>query len=152
MGNLKERESRRKASVVGSIIEQPAEETKQRSAGRGRPKEDRELRKRVSLSVLPSLYEDIQKIAQTVHNWQKGGNYEDTAGFCRSAKLDEIRKNDYILTPGRYVGTVRDESDNLTFAEKMKPLVAEYNTQLKEAAILDAKIKANLLSLGFEVK
>lgn len=32
-------------------------------AGRGRPKEDRELRKRVSLSVLPSLYEDIQKIA-----------------------------------------------------------------------------------------
>ena len=68
MGNLKERESRRKASVVGSIIEQqPAEETMQtfreRSTGRGRPKEDRELRKRVSLSVLPSLYEDIQKIA-----------------------------------------------------------------------------------------
>lgn len=65
MGNLKERESRRKASVVGSIIEQqqPAEETMQRSSGRGRPKEDRELRKRVSLSVLPSLYEDIQKIA-----------------------------------------------------------------------------------------
>ena len=63
MGNLKERESRRRASVVGSIIEQqPAEETTQRSVGRGRPKEDRELRKRVSLSVLPSLYEDIQKI------------------------------------------------------------------------------------------
>lgn len=64
MSNLKERENRRKASVVGSIIEQqPAEETTQHSAGRGRPKEDRELRKRVSLSVLPSLYEDIQKIA-----------------------------------------------------------------------------------------
>ena len=64
MGNLKERESRRRASVVGSIIEQqPAEETKRHSVGRGRPKEDRELRKRVSLSVLPSLYEDIQKIA-----------------------------------------------------------------------------------------
>ena len=64
MGNLKERESRRRASVVGSIIEQqPEEETKQRSASRGRPKEGRELRKRGSLSVLPSLYEDIQKIA-----------------------------------------------------------------------------------------
>lgn len=50
MGNLKDRESRRRASVVGSIIEQ-------------QPTEDRELRKRVSLSVLPSLYEDIQKIA-----------------------------------------------------------------------------------------
>ena len=56
MGNLKDRESRRRASVVGSIIEQqPTEEPKQRSTGRGRPKEDRELRKRVSLSVLPSL-------------------------------------------------------------------------------------------------
>ena len=64
MGNLKERESRRRASVVGSIIEQqPSGETMQRSTSRGRPKEDRELRKRVSLSVLPSLYEDIQKIA-----------------------------------------------------------------------------------------
>ena len=50
MGNLKDRESRRRASVVGSIIEQqPAEETTQRSAGRGRPKEDRELRKRACL-------------------------------------------------------------------------------------------------------
>ena len=64
MGNLKDRESRRRASVVGSIIEQqPAEETTQRSSGRGRPKEDRELKKRISLSVLPSVYEDIQKIA-----------------------------------------------------------------------------------------
>lgn len=64
MGNLKERENRRRASVVGSIIEQqPAEEITQHSADRGRPKEGRELRKRVSLSVLPSLYEDIQKIA-----------------------------------------------------------------------------------------
>ena len=64
MSNLKDRESRRRASVIGSIIEQqPTEETMQRSAIRGRPKEDRELRKRVSLSVLPSLYEDIQKIA-----------------------------------------------------------------------------------------
>ena len=64
MGNLKERENRRRASVVGSIIEQqPAEKTTQHGVGRGRPKENRELRKRVSLSVLPSLYEDIQKIA-----------------------------------------------------------------------------------------
>ena len=64
MGNLNERDSRRRAAVVGSIIgQQPTEEPKQRSTGRGRPKEDRELRKRVSLSVLPSLYEDIQKIA-----------------------------------------------------------------------------------------
>lgn len=64
MSNLKDRESRRKASVIGSIIDQqPTEAQQQHSIGRGRPKENRELRKRVSLSVLPSLYEDIQKIA-----------------------------------------------------------------------------------------
>lgn len=60
MGKLEERESRRRSSVVGSIVDSvPAAA----SGKKGRPKEDRETKKRVSLSVLPSLYEDIQKIA-----------------------------------------------------------------------------------------
>lgn len=58
MSKLEERENRRR-SIVGSIIEEPVA----KASGRGRPKEDRELKKRISLSVLPSLYEDIQKIA-----------------------------------------------------------------------------------------
>lgn len=58
MSKLEERENRRK-SIVGSIIEEPVA----KASGRGRPKEDRELKKRISLSVLPSLYEDVQKIA-----------------------------------------------------------------------------------------
>ena len=63
MSNLQERESRRKASIVGSMIEKPIEKAVG-SSGRGRPKEEgRELKKRISLSVLPSLYDDIQKIA-----------------------------------------------------------------------------------------
>lgn len=63
MSNLQEREIRRRASIVGSMLEKPAEKAPG-SGGRGRPKEEgRELKKRISLSVLPSLYEDIQKIA-----------------------------------------------------------------------------------------
>lgn len=63
MSKLEERENRRKsASIVGSIIGEPAA-AGANSAGRGRPKEDRELKKRISLSVFPSVYEDIQKIA-----------------------------------------------------------------------------------------
>ena len=54
------REKRRRTSVVGSIVEGALVASR---SGRGRPKEDREIKKRVSLSVMPSLYEDIKKIA-----------------------------------------------------------------------------------------
>ena len=59
MSKLEERESRRRASIVGNMIEKPTEKTPG-SRGRGRPKEEgRELKKRIGLSVLPSLYEDM---------------------------------------------------------------------------------------------
>ena len=61
MSKLEERESRRR-SAVGKFVEQTPMAAAS-SGRRGRPKEDRELKKRISLSVLPSLYEDIQKIA-----------------------------------------------------------------------------------------
>lgn len=60
MGKLEDRENRRRASVIGPIAGVGPEEPDER---KGRPREDRETKKRVSLSVLPSLYEDIQKIA-----------------------------------------------------------------------------------------
>ncbi len=60
MSKLEERESRRRSSVVGSMVDSAPAAA---SGKKGRPKEDRETKKRVSLSVLPSLYEDIQKIA-----------------------------------------------------------------------------------------
>ena len=61
MSKLEERESRRK-SIVGNMIESSSSEGSG-SGMRGRPKEERELKKRISLSVRPSLYDDIQKIA-----------------------------------------------------------------------------------------
>lgn len=62
MSKLEERESRRRSAAVGKFVEQtPMVDTS--SGRRGRPKEDRELKKRISLSVLPSVYEGIQRIA-----------------------------------------------------------------------------------------
>lgn len=94
--------------------------------------------------------EDIKKISDTYHAWRgEGGKYEDIAGFCKSATLDEIRKHEHILAPGRYVGFEPEEEDDEAFAEKMKRLAAELSKQMVEGKKLDEEIKKNLESIGY---
>lgn len=88
--------------------------------------------------------EDIAKIAETFHAWQADKDYEDEAGFCFSATLEDIQKNDFVLTPGRYVGAAEQDEDDESFAEKMSRLTAQLKDQLEESAKLEAQIKANL--------
>ena len=64
--------------------------------------------------------EDIKKIADTYHNFQNNENYENIKGFCYSATIEDIKLNDYVLTPGRYVGVVDAEDDGIPFEEKMR--------------------------------
>jgi type I restriction-modification system DNA methylase subunit len=71
------------------------------------------------------------------------------SGFCKAAKLDDIRKHGYVLTPGRYVGAEAAEDDGEPFGEKMKRLTATLREQQAEAAKLDAAIAANLKALGY---
>lgn len=96
--------------------------------------------------------EDIQKIADTYHNWKKDENYEDVLGFCKSATEEEISKHDFILTPGRYVGTEKEEDDGIPFEDKMKELTSELAKQMEEGKHLDEEIKKNLESIGFKVE
>lgn len=95
--------------------------------------------------------EDIQKIADTFHAWQHGEAYADILGFCFSAKLDDIRKHEHVLTPGRYVGAEAQEDDGEAFADKMARLTAQLATQFEESAKLEAEIKKNLAGLGYAV-
>ena len=89
--------------------------------------------------------EDIAKVAKAYHDFKtQNGEYQDVAGFAKVATLDEIKEQDYVLTPGRYVGSEEVEEDDEAFAEKMQRLTAELNEQFAKSHELEAKIKANL--------
>ena len=97
---------------------------------------------------------DIEKIAGAYHNWRGKEwekTYRDEPGFCKSATLEEIRKNNYVLTPGRYIDFKEAEDDSETFDEKMKLLTATLKQQMDKAGELDAAIKSNLAKLGFNI-
>ncbi|MEK6940093.1 MAG: SAM-dependent methyltransferase, partial [Nanoarchaeota archaeon] len=95
---------------------------------------------------------DIKRISDTYHAWRgEGGKYSDVLGFCKSATLDEIRKHEHILTPGRYVGAEEVEEDMEEFAEKMKRLTSELSKQMQEGKKLDEEIKKNLAGIGWKV-
>jgi type I restriction enzyme M protein len=94
--------------------------------------------------------EDIQKIAETYHNWRNpDGDYEDIKGFCRSATIEGIMNLDYVLTPGRYV-KLPDEEDDFDFKERFTQLKAEFEEQLKEEAGLNRQILENLSKIKME--
>ncbi len=96
--------------------------------------------------------EEIAKIAQTYHAWRgekEAGKYEDIAGFCNSAKLDEIAAHGYVLTPGRYVGAEEVEDDDEAFEEKMLHLTQKLEQQFEESARLVVAIRDNLRRLGY---
>lgn len=72
-------------------------------------------------------------------------------GFCKSVKIEEIKKQGYILTPGRYVGIEEMEEDEEAFEEKMKKLTSELSGQFKKSKDLEKEIKNNLKGLGYEI-
>lgn len=96
--------------------------------------------------------EDIDLIAGTYHNWRNpDGNYEDVAGFCKVATIDEVAKLNYVLTPGRYVG-LADEEDDFNFVERFTSLKTELENQIAEEDALNKRIINNLSKIKPYVK
>lgn len=100
--------------------------------------------------------EDIQKVADLYHAWKTGEavngiTYQDQAGLCKSATLEEIKKHDFVLTPGRYVGAVEEIDDGISFPEKMATLTSKLSEQFAQSSTLEAEIKKNLAGLGYEL-
>ena len=92
---------------------------------------------------------DIKKISDTYHNYQKNENYENIKGFCYSATIEEIKQNDYALTPGRYVGVKDSEKDETSLDEKMKKITQELSKQFDESHKLEEEIRKNLEGIGY---
>ena len=113
----------------------------------------REIGHMVSRTLKEFSEEDIQKVAQTYHSW-KGTNdksYEDIAGFCKIANLEEVKNNEYILTPGRYVGLADVEEDEEPFEQKMERITSELSEQFAKSKELEDQIRKSLEGLGYGV-
>jgi type I restriction enzyme M protein len=93
---------------------------------------------------------DIKNIADMFHHFRNTLEFENIVGKYYSASTEEIAKQEYILTPGRYVGTEEVEDDGIPFKEKMDELTQTLSEQFKESAKLEAMIKENLAGLGYE--
>ena len=101
----------------------------------------------ITRSVRELDKDDIINISDIYHNWRNtDGKYEDVAGFCKSAKLEDIKSHDYTLTPGRYVGTVEVE-DTIDFEDEIARLNDALVENFRESALLQVQIEKHLREL-----
>ena len=94
--------------------------------------------------------EDIAKIAATFEAFNNG-TLEDVQGYCAAVATEEIARQDYILTPGRYVGIEAQEDDGEPFEEKMARLTGELSAMFKRSRELEEEIRVRLGAIGYEI-
>ena len=94
--------------------------------------------------------EDIKLLADTFEAFQNG-TLEDKNGFCAVASLQDIAKQDYILTPGRYVGVEEQKDDGEPFEEKMTRLTSELSEMFEKSHELEDGIRRKLGAIGYEI-
>ena len=94
--------------------------------------------------------DDITTIAQTFNKFHEG-TLEDEKGFCAVKNIDDIAAQDYILTPGRYVGIAEQEDDGEPFEEKMQRLTSELKGLFDKSHELEAEIKKQLGNIGYKI-
>ena len=94
--------------------------------------------------------EDIKRIADTFSEFQSG-TLQEVKGFCAVATTEDIVKQDYILTPGRYVGIEEKSEDDKPFEEKMQRLTDELAGMFEKSHELEDEIRRNLRAIGYEL-
>ena len=94
--------------------------------------------------------DDIQRLADTFSSFQDG-TLEDVKGFCAVVDTKKIEEQDYILTPGRYVGIEVVKEDDEQFDEKMNRLTSELSEMFKKSHELEGEIRQKLGAIGYEI-
>lgn len=98
----------------------------------------------------PKNLGDIQRLAKTYRDFVDG-TLEDEKGYCAAITTEDIAKQDYILTPGRYVGIEEQEDDGEPFDDKMKRLTSELSEIFKESHKLEEEIRKKLGAIGYGI-
>lgn len=127
--------------------------TKNKESGRFRNRKSevlfidaRETFEQISRKQVKFNDEQIKKIANTVRAWRgqkETHKYNDYPGFCKSVKFEEVAKNGYVLTPGRYVGVPEEVDDGIPFADRIKTLMKDLNQYFTESEKLEKVILEN---------
>ena len=95
---------------------------------------------------------DIARIAGVYHDWRnKENKYKDIQGFCKAATTKEVEANNFVLTPGRYVGTEEAEDDGVSFDEKVSVITKELREQFSKSIELQNRVRDNLKKIGIEI-
>lgn len=93
----------------------------------------------------------IHKIADCYHNYLNNLDYKDEIDFCKKASIEDIKSNNYALTPGTYIEV---EKENFNIEDKQKEfeiLFKDYITERNEESIINDNIKDVLEALKYEI-
>ena len=109
----------------------------------------RELGTMISRTQKELMDADIAKIGDTYHAWREvGARYVDVPGFAKSASLEEVATQGFVLTPGRYVGTPESDEGSEPFDTKMVRLAKNLREHMEDSAKLDERIRTALAGVG----
>jgi type I restriction enzyme M protein len=110
----------------------------------------RQMGEMVTRTVRELSEEDISRIAGTYNAWRgesEEGTYVDVPGFCATFGIEDIRKNDHVLTPGRYVGSAAIETDFEPLDEKIARLRALVQSGFDSRRSLQEAVERAMSSL-----
>ena len=100
----------------------------------------------------------VEQLKQVRYFWKQAhwltdrfpnGKFGDVEGLVKLVNLEEIKANDWSLTPGRYVGVALEEEDgDFDFEETLRDIHIELESLNAEAGQLATDISRTFRELG----